>query len=262
MADKYCLNCGSRIPDGLKYCPVCGSPVQSGTKQTRNTIHSKVLLDEPDLENEPLPVEPKNNEQTQRLNVDAIRTVQPKAEPVEETVSETRKPKHGKLYSAFIEDDDDDDYDDYEEEEEDSGHHSHAALIVLLIILAFLAGILIFMLTQKSSFVSSLFHSTDSEKTSVVETATPEPTVAPTETPAATEAPVENNGAIGSLEVVQESINVRSQPTTDSDQVGTVAAGETYQVYETTNDGTMDWYRIGDNQWIADAGGWVNYTAN
>lgn len=27
MAGKYCKNCGTKLPDGVKYCPKCGTPV-------------------------------------------------------------------------------------------------------------------------------------------------------------------------------------------------------------------------------------------
>ena len=65
---------------------------------------------------------------------------------------------------------------------------------------------------------------------------------------------------IGSLEVLAEDgINVRTEPSTESDIVEAVEYGRKLDVYETTDDGTYTWYRIGKDQWIADGGGWVDY---
>ena len=87
--------------------------------------------------------------------------------------------------------------------------------------------------------------------TAICKTPVPEQPV----TPAQPETPT-----LGTVTVVAEALNVRSSASMDGAIVGTVSANEQYQVLETYNDGTQNWYRIGDGQWITDGGlGYVNY---
>lgn len=64
---------------------------------------------------------------------------------------------------------------------------------------------------------------------------------------------------IGYATVVVDSLRVRSQPRTNSFVRGTAVNGERYQVYETSDDGTYTWFRIGLRRWIAGRKDWVNY---
>ena len=99
---------------------------------------------------------------------------------------------------------------------------------------------------------------------------TPEPTQAtqPVETEETkeenneAEQQTENNGGVlGSVVIANDmAINVRTSPSTDGDIVGTVYTSEIYEVLEIKKDDSYTWYRIGDNQWIADGGGWLTYT--
>ena len=48
MADKYCMNCGAKLPPLSKFCSSCGTPVgQTKTQNSfsRRTIHRKPLGD-------------------------------------------------------------------------------------------------------------------------------------------------------------------------------------------------------------------------
>ena len=99
---------------------------------------------------------------------------------------------------------------------------------------------------------------------------TPEPTQAtqPAETEETKEETkeeekqTENTGGVqGSVEIANDmAINIRTKPSTEGDIVGTVYTSEIYEVFEIKKDDDYTWYRIGDDQWIADGGGWLTYT--
>ena len=99
---------------------------------------------------------------------------------------------------------------------------------------------------------------------------TPEPTAAvevennePAENEETAQEPTSEKEETGTL-VVNPGvvINVRQGPSTESAAVGSVYEGEEYHVYEIEKAGEYTWYRIGDDQWIADGGGWVEFTAD
>lgn len=55
-------------------------------------------------------------------------------------------------------------------------------------------------------------------------------------------------------------LNVRTSPTTtlgDSNIIDSVKSGAVFNVYETLNNDGYNWYRISDNEWIADDGTWT-----
>lgn len=61
-----------------------------------------------------------------------------------------------------------------------------------------------------------------------------------------------------SVLITVKTINVRRDPSTDSkgNIVGKVHMGEMYTVFEQSKDKDYTWYRIGDDQWIANDGTW------
>jgi len=62
------------------------------------------------------------------------------------------------------------------------------------------------------------------------------------------------------IRIVANNIKIRSTPSApkdNSNKVGNVKKDETYTVYETTSNEGYTWYRIGNDQWIADDGTWV-----
>lgn len=69
------------------------------------------------------------------------------------------------------------------------------------------------------------------------------------------------NTKIGSVKVKVDGLRIRTQASVSSAQAGNAQSGKTYDVYEKTTAGGYTWYRIGENQWIADEnGGWTDFT--
>lgn len=66
---------------------------------------------------------------------------------------------------------------------------------------------------------------------------------------------------IGTITVNVEGLRIRKDADTNSDFIGGVQEGKTYDVYAVKNDGTYTWYQIQEGQWVADNGSWVTYTA-
>ena len=61
-----------------------------------------------------------------------------------------------------------------------------------------------------------------------------------------------------SILVAADAINIRRDPSTTSKEniIDQVYMGETYTVYEQTEDSEYTWYRIGEDRWIANDGTW------
>ena len=74
-----------------------------------------------------------------------------------------------------------------------------------------------------------------------------------------TEAKEEEPEAIGYVSVHVDQLRVRSRARTDSAARGYAENGETYRVFEITEDNDYTWYRIGRNRWIAGTDEWVSY---
>ena len=56
-------------------------------------------------------------------------------------------------------------------------------------------------------------------------------------------------------------VKIRSTPEAlkdNSNKIGNVKTGEIYNVYEELAASDLTWYRIGENRWISDGGGWVH----
>ena len=69
--------------------------------------------------------------------------------------------------------------------------------------------------------------------------------------------PVERDETTDQLKVLVDSLRVRTGHSTKDSVLGFVQKNAIYNYYETYNDNTYIWYRIGDNQWIADTGEWL-----
>lgn len=69
--------------------------------------------------------------------------------------------------------------------------------------------------------------------------------------------PVERDETTDQLKVLVDSLRVRTGHSTKDSVLGFVQKNAIYNYYETYNDNTYTWYRIGDNQWIADNGEWL-----
>lgn len=70
-----------------------------------------------------------------------------------------------------------------------------------------------------------------------------------------TDDPVISDGAIGTAVVKVNKLNIRSWGSTSAEKVGQCNIGDTFTVYEITEDSKYTWYRIGNDRWIADKDG-------
>lgn len=68
---------------------------------------------------------------------------------------------------------------------------------------------------------------------------------------------VERNINVNQLKVVTTSLRVRKNHSTKSDIIGYAKVNGIYNYYETHKDLKYTWYRIADNQWIANNGKWL-----
>lgn len=76
------------------------------------------------------------------------------------------------------------------------------------------------------------------------------------------EKPEEELVKIGEVTVNVSKLRVRTAPSTGASFVTYCDEGKTYDVYSITSGDGFTWYQIGRNQYIADNGTWVTYTAN
>ena len=72
-----------------------------------------------------------------------------------------------------------------------------------------------------------------------------------------------DNDMLGAAVVLTEGLNIRKGPGTDAAKDGHAEYLRSYPVYEITETGGYTWYRITEDQWIADQNGsWVRYYPN
>ncbi len=72
---------------------------------------------------------------------------------------------------------------------------------------------------------------------------------------------IDPNAPMGTILVKEEQINIRTSPDTNGEIVDVLEKGRTYDVYEIQRNSDYTWYRIGDDQWVADQNGeWMSYT--
>lgn len=208
-----------------------------------------------DLSNEPLPVEEKKEEPE---------------EPVEKEVGQTNDtivlPRMTKVSAPPVQPVEEKPVQaEEDEDDEDEEENSVVTTVIIVISLLILLGAGIFFLYQfKPGLFSWVPFLNSSEVESTPEataTTTPVTTETPViETTPVPEQPVTETTSLGTVTVVVDALNVRSTTSMDGDIVGTVGLNEQYQVLETYNDGTQNWYRIGDGQWVTDGGlGYVSY---
>ena len=63
----------------------------------------------------------------------------------------------------------------------------------------------------------------------------------------------------GTVTVEVDRLNIRTSPTKDAPSLGKAENGKSYEVLEIKEAEGYTWYKIGDNQWIADDGTWLTY---
>lgn len=168
------------------------------------------------------------------------------------TPSEAKVPQDSatQVLKKKLFDDDDEEVDDYEEEDSKGGNKIVLGLIIILLLML-VAGLGWIVVDKFGGGIDlgSIFGS-KKDTTSIVassdetQEATPTPEVTPEPTPEA-----QDNGEV---EVVIESLNIRSGAGTDFAVVGTAYRGDKYTVVSIQQTNDYTWYQIGDNQWIAD----------
>lgn len=67
---------------------------------------------------------------------------------------------------------------------------------------------------------------------------------------------------IGKATVNVKKLRIRSKASTSGEKLGYAKKGKTYDVYEIKSGGGYTWYRIGEDEWIADDGTWITYQAS
>lgn len=213
-----------------------------------------------DLSNEPLPVtEEEKKEEPAKTNLEESRDT-----IVLPRMTEVKAPKVAPIEEENVTVNDREEEDDDDEEEEEN---SVVTTVIIVISLLILLGAGIFFLYQFKpelfSWVPFLNNSSEVEQTPEETTV---PTTVPTEAPVVETTPVVEQPAVpettslGTVTVAVDALNVRSTATMDGEIVGTVSLNEQFTVLETYNDGTQNWYRIGDGQWVTDGGlGYVSY---
>ena len=94
------------------------------------------------------------------------------------------------------------------------------------------------------------------------ETAEVEETAEPTPTPEIEETPESDDGIIGSAHIIVTDLTIRKGPGAGYEQNGITEYDATYDVYEIAEADGYTWYKVGEDQWVADYfGQYVTYTA-
>ncbi len=259
MAKRYCMNCGREIEEGTKFCPYCGKPVL-GEDTDQISVSSS---DSDNTDNQPTDVYQRTEDTQYNQTQDSYNT------------ADYTNPYSTDPYGSDNSYHTDDSYD--EEEQVGYGNeHEHIIIPIIIIIVAVLVfcgimfgkninGFLYDHAGFQIPFMEQADKPDDKEKAEIVSTPKPtetaEATPVPTETPEPTETPVPVTTAktgtvyINASAKIQD-INVRNSPSTGSgtDTGKNVYPGDKVTIYETTQSGGYTWYRIGDNEWIADNG--------
>ena len=67
------------------------------------------------------------------------------------------------------------------------------------------------------------------------------------------------NSTKGTVTVNVDRLNIRTHPSTEADAIGKAEMNKTYDVIAIEEAEGYTWYKIGDDQWIADDGSWLTY---
>ncbi|MBW9212760.1 MULTISPECIES: SH3 domain-containing protein [Terrabacteria group] len=102
-----------------------------------------------------------------------------------------------------------------------------------------------------------------------VTTPTTQQTTTPKEQPTTPDSQIEQTkpetsspskeATLGKVNITKTGLHVRNQPTTKGKDLGTLKQGESYDVLEIKQADNYTWYRIGENRWIANPLGYVNF---
>ena len=193
----------------------------------------------------------------------------------DDETEEIKRPAKNREKAQRDYEEDEDDYDD----DEDSGFHLPVWLLALLAVILLIGFAVLAVKVFLPDTWDSITGGFGGGKEKPAETAAPTPTIEPTATPEITISPEESaapaeetaepepetpaNSVIGTASVKVDKLNIRTKPSTSGDRAGTAVNGKSYDVYEVSSGEGYTWYRIADNQWIADKGGqWITYKEN
>ncbi len=298
----YCKYCGKPLDPASRFCTNCGRPAQYTAeavsfpedpdfekKSEETIVAAKEDSDTLDVLDFNALRREDSSESTEQLSpeeeavISYAKAAPSHIAPVPETKPETEPEEE-----------------EEEEEEEDDEEHPLLVSILALLLVAVAACAVIYMI-KPSLFdpVLGIFSrkETAAETTPVTvpeetpvpsetpaptpeTTPEPEPTVTPTQAPTPTPTPAPTPtptpaptptptpkavvaDTMGEAVVRIGNLNIRSGPSTKYGSLGTAQKGKTYPVFESKASGGYTWYRIGDNQWIADKDErWVDFKPN
>ena len=127
------------------------------------------------------------------------------------------------------------------------------AILLALLILGFAIAVGVSALRSKKS--------TPVNTPEPTETADIEETEEPTPTPEIEETPEPDDGIIGSAHIIVTDLTIRKGPGAGYEQNGITEYDATYDVYEVTEADGYTWYKVAEDQWVADyLGQYVTYT--
>lgn len=147
-------------------------------------------------------------------------------------------------------------------EPEEDEEMEKKGLPVLTKILMFLAAAACLVLLLFDSRLLGILPAGKKNNTPSQQSGEPSAEVTPSADPAeVTPTPVPHpEGSVGSARVQITGLRIRKGPGTNYEIIGEASNGEIFDVYEIKNDGTFDWYRVGENKWIANNGQYAVYT--
>lgn len=228
-------------------------------EQQEETIENTSFRRFTDLSHEPLPEVPagsaENKENGQEQTQDTIvlprmpEMPKPAVKPVPVPAEEKKEPEPQN------------DHEDEEEDDDEDGNPMITNIIIGVSLAVLLASGIFFLYQLKPDLFSWLPFAKQPETAQVeTETSAPLPS-ASAEATAAPSEPAAENTSLGTVTIEADTLNVRDSASMNGNPVSKVSKGEQYDVLETSFDGTQNWYRIGDGQWVTDANaGYLTYT--
>lgn len=260
MAKQYCMNCGSIVDDSTGYCPVCGEPlgqkVEKKEETTQTTINVAFPKD-PEIEStQQIPVE------VQQQTLPHIPSQNVQVDDEEEDEKPVNPVK--KFLSRIVFEPDEEEYDEPKKtrSHSDDEESSFPVLpVVLVVIVSILIGSIGYLWIARPDVLNSGLKTIGLGLPGYQEEVKPEPTTTaePTASAEATVEPeVTAEPSLGTVTVAIESINIRSLPSTSGDALGKAKNGTSYEILDKESAEGYTWYKIGEDQWIADKDGtWV-----
>ena len=232
---KICVNCGAKVDYDTTICPTCGSTQfrrseDDGTTILRFTSVQNTIEEDtqelPQVKKRKIVLGKKIKNRWKKWKIKAGKSLAKTNDKVEELQDKFQQlPETTKKLSLLL------------------------GAVVILLVVALIVAMLV--LGGKGN-----------EKAGPA--ASPTPSAQVTATPESLSATANPDGsAIGKVTILEDIINVRTSPDTESSILGIVELDTEHDVYEIRSDEDYTWYRIGAEQWIADSHDeWVKYTPN